>query len=110
MIIWNDWKANGTIRADLDKEHTKILNSNWIYAYTKPMYGLTAIDEKKQPIHAEARINGTKCSECQTSEFCIPISVEGEAGFYKLLSCSPDPTANSKTTNRNFLNNQKKFF
>ena len=81
MVIWNDWKSNGTIRADLDEEHTEILNSNRIYTYTKQMYGLTAIDEQKQPMHAEGRINETKCSECQTSEFCIPISVEGEASF-----------------------------
>ena len=51
------------------------------------MYGLTAIDAQKQPILAEGRINGTKCSECQTGEFCIPIAVEGEADIKKL--CSP---------------------
>ena len=87
MIVWNDWKANGTIRADLDKEHTVMLDSNRIYTYSKPMYGLTAIDAQKQPILAEGRINGTKCSECQTGEFCIPIAVEGEADIKKL--CSP---------------------
>ena len=80
MIIWNDWKSNGTIRADLDREHTEILDSNRIYTYTKPMYGLTAIDGQKQPIRAEGRNNGTQCSECQASEFCIPISVEVETG------------------------------
>ena len=80
MIIWNDWKSNGTIRADLDREHTEILDSNRIYTYTKPMYGLTAIDGQKQPIRAEGRNNGTQCSECQANEFCIPISVEVETG------------------------------
>ena len=79
MIIWNDWKANGTLRANLDKEHTEILNSDRIYTSAKPMYGLTAIDGQKQPILAEGRKTGTQCSECQASEFCIPISVEVES-------------------------------
>ena len=94
MIIWNDWKANGTLRADLDTEHAEILDSKRIYTYTKPMYGLTAIDGQKQPIHAEGRDNGTKCSECQASEFCIPIAVEGEIGIKK--SRSPHTFTKSK--------------
>ena len=103
MIIWNDWKANGTIRANLDKEHTVILNSDRIYTYTQPMYGLTAIDGQKQPIRAEGRINGTKCSECQTSEFCIPIAVEGETRIKK--SCSLHTFTKPKFLNQSCLFN-----
>ena len=80
MIIWNDWKANGTLRANLDEEHIKILDSNRIYTSANRMHGLTAIDSQKQPIPAGGRNNGTQCLECQASEFCIPISVEVETG------------------------------
>ena len=63
MIIWNDWKANGTLRANLDKEHTEILNSDRIYTSAKPMYGLTAIDGQKQPIRAEGKVIYTEYSK-----------------------------------------------